>query len=131
MLNQSEPSITTFDEFAMSVDYSLMDNLNADPESTEDGDDRRPRQVFSGHFVPVMPTPIKDPEYVTHSSVFFNELGMSDKLVHDEKFKKVFCCFLALFLSFCARDSISCLWHKFLCLAVNLEPINSAICMHS
>lgn len=90
MLNQSEPSITTFDEFAMSVDYSLMDNLNADPEATEDGDDRRPRQVFSGHFVPVMPTPIKDPEYVTHSSVFFNELGMSDKLVHDEKFKKVF-----------------------------------------
>ena len=49
----AERSITTFDEFVRLADYSLMDTLNADPDATVDGDDRRARQVFSGHFVPV------------------------------------------------------------------------------
>jgi len=26
---------------------------------------------FSGHFVPVTPTPLADPEYVAHSRTFF------------------------------------------------------------
>ena len=74
----SEPCVTTYDEFARLADYSLMDNLNADPDARGDGDDHRARQVFSGHFVPVTPTPLPEPEYVTHSSTFFNELGLSD-----------------------------------------------------
>ena len=86
----AEPCVTTFDEFVQSADYSLMDTLNADPDATEDGDDHRPRQVFSGHFVPVKPTPIAEPEYVTHSSTFFNELGLSDELVRNAKFRQVF-----------------------------------------
>lgn len=72
------------------ADYSLMDNLKADPEATIDGDDRRSRQVFSGHFVPVQPTPLAEPEYVAHSSTFFQELGLSDDLALDEKFRQVF-----------------------------------------
>lgn len=64
-------SISTFDEFVRLADYSFMDSLNADPDATEDGDDHRARQVFSGHFVPVTPTPLPEPEYVTHSSTFF------------------------------------------------------------
>nr|WP_232826187.1 protein adenylyltransferase SelO family protein [Cyanothece sp. BG0011] len=67
-----------------------MDTLNADPDATVDGDDHRPRQVFSGHFVPVTPTPLAEPEYVTHSKDFFKELGLSDDLVLDEKFRQVF-----------------------------------------
>ena len=45
-----------------------------------DGDDHRARQVFSGHFVPVTPMPLAEPDYVTHSSTFFKELGLSDEL---------------------------------------------------
>jgi uncharacterized protein YdiU (UPF0061 family) len=86
----AEPCVTTFDEFARRVDYSLMDTLNADPDATIDGDDHRPRQVFSGHFVPVTPTPLAEPEYVTHSSTFFKELGLSDALALDEQFRQVF-----------------------------------------
>jgi uncharacterized protein YdiU (UPF0061 family) len=56
----------------------------------EDGDDHRARQVFSGHFVPVKPTPLAEPEYVTHSSTFFKELGLSDELALDAKFRQVF-----------------------------------------
>ena len=86
----AEPCVTTFDEFVRLADYSLMDTLNADPDATGDGDDHRARQVFSGHFVPVTPTPLAEPEYVTHSSTFFNELGLSDELALDAKFRQVF-----------------------------------------
>ncbi|MEM6434076.1 MAG: hypothetical protein AAF773_09525, partial [Cyanobacteria bacterium P01_D01_bin.115] len=86
----AEPCVTTFDEFVQLADYSLMDTLNADPDATVDGDDHRARQVFSGHFVPVTPTPLAAPEYVTHSSTFFQELGLSDELALDEKFRQVF-----------------------------------------
>jgi uncharacterized protein YdiU (UPF0061 family) len=90
----SKPSpghcVTTFGEFARLADYSLMDTLNADPDATVDGGDHRARQVFSGHFVPVTPTPLAEPEYVAHSSTFFKELGLSDELALDEKFCQVF-----------------------------------------
>jgi uncharacterized protein YdiU (UPF0061 family) len=94
MSYQSKPSatprITTFDEFMQLADYSLMDTLNADPDATIDGDDHRVRQVFSGHFVPVTPTPLAEPEYVTHSGTFFKELGLSDELAFNEQFRRVF-----------------------------------------
>jgi uncharacterized protein YdiU (UPF0061 family) len=94
MSYQSKPSatpcITTFDEFMRLADYSLMDTLNADPDATVDGDDHRARQVFSGHFVPVTPTPLAEPEYVTHSGTFFKELGLSDELAFNEQFRQVF-----------------------------------------
>lgn len=67
-----------------------MDTLNADPEATEDGDDHRYRQVFSGHYVPVKPTPLTEPEYVAHSHALFKELGFIDGLAFDEKFRRVF-----------------------------------------
>ena len=84
------PWVTTFNEFVQLADYSLMDTLNADPDATVDGEDHRARQVFSGHFVPVKPTPLPDPEYVAHSSTFFQELGLSDELALDEKFRSCF-----------------------------------------
>jgi len=82
--------VTTFDEFVTLADYSLMDNLNADPYASRDGDDHHPRQVYSGHFVPVTPTPLAEPEYVTHSSTFFNELGLSNALALNEDFRRLF-----------------------------------------
>jgi uncharacterized protein YdiU (UPF0061 family) len=94
MSYQSKPSatpcVTTFDEFMQLADYSLMNTLNADPDATVDGDDHRARQVFSGHFVPVTPTPLGEPEYVTHSGTFFKELGLSDELAFNEQFRQVF-----------------------------------------
>ena len=86
----ADPCVKTFDEFVQLADYSLMDTLNADPDATQEGDDHRARQVFSGHFVPVTPTPLAEPEYVTHSSTFFKELGLSDELALNEKFRQIF-----------------------------------------
>ena len=82
--------IKTFEEFLGKVDYSLLDSLKADPESLIDGKDHLPREVKSGHYVPVKPTPIIFPKYISHSKSFFNELGLSDELIYDEKFLSLF-----------------------------------------
>lgn len=94
MTNQAEtsekPKLSTFEEFAELADYSLMKALNADPDASEDGRDHYPRQVFSGHYVPVVPTPLPNSEYIVHSHTLFNELGLSHELAQDQKFSRVF-----------------------------------------
>ena len=82
--------IKTFREFTENVDYSLMDFLKPDPEAVIDGIDHLPREVTSGHYVPVTPTPITSPKYVLHSKSFFDELGLSNDLVKDECFVRLF-----------------------------------------
>ena len=81
---------TTFAAFAQRADYSLLESLQADPQATGDGHDHRPRQVFSGHYVPVTPTPIPAPELVAHSSTLFNQLGLGEALAHDDDFLRLF-----------------------------------------
>ncbi|MEB3256683.1 MAG: protein adenylyltransferase SelO family protein [Cyanobacteriota bacterium] len=67
-----------------------MDSLQADPQATADGQDHKPRQVFSGHYVPVTPTPLPEPDYVAHSATVFQELGLSEELAHDDAFLRLF-----------------------------------------
>jgi len=80
----------TLDDLAKLANYSLIDTLNCDPNATEDGIDHRSREVFSGHYVPVNPTPIKDPEYVAHSKGLFSELGFADSLAKSADFVRLF-----------------------------------------
>ncbi|MCX5937462.1 MAG: protein adenylyltransferase SelO family protein, partial [Cyanobium sp. LacPavin_0920_WC12_MAG_62_9] len=77
-------------EFAQRADYSLLDSLHPDPQARADGRDHQPRQVFSGHYVPVTPTPIPAPELVAHSPTLFHDLGLGDGLAHDEDFLRLF-----------------------------------------
>ena len=83
-------STATFAEFAERADYSLLEALTPDPESTADGEDHRPRQVLSGHYVPVTPTPIPEPQYLAHSRSLFSELGLSEDLAQDDQFRRMF-----------------------------------------
>ena len=89
---QTSPTtpIKTVAELARYTDYSLINTLTRDPDATLNGDDFMPRQVFSGHYVPVKPTPIDNPLYVAHSEELFRELGLSDDLAHTEAFKQLF-----------------------------------------
>ncbi len=80
----------TFSEFTKKADYSLMDSLQADPQATENGDDHLTREVTSGHYVPVTPTAIPEPEYIAHSKTLFNELGLSQGLALNEQFLRLF-----------------------------------------
>ncbi len=88
--SSTSEEIKTFADFARRADYSLMNDLKADPEATDDGDDHHPRQVRSGHFVPVTPSPIASPQYVAHSGALFDELGLKQDLAHDEEFRRLF-----------------------------------------
>ena len=83
-------NIATLADLAKLANYSLMDTLNCDPDATENGADYAPRQVFSGHYVPVNPTPIKDPEYIAHSRSLFRELGFDDSMAQLDDFVRMF-----------------------------------------
>lgn len=87
---ENPPTVDTLDDLAKLANYSLMDTLNADPDAKENGVDHVPRQVFTGHYVPVKSTPIEDPEYVTHSKDFFRELGFADSMAHSDDFVRMF-----------------------------------------
>ncbi len=89
-IKQTSPTVETLDDLAPLANYSLIDMLNCDPEAKVDGVDHSPRQVFSGHYVPVNPTPIKDPQYIAHSKNFFKELGFADSLAQSPDFVRMF-----------------------------------------
>ena len=80
----------TLDDLATCADYSFIESLNCDPDAKPNGADHVPRQVFTGHYVPVNPTPIADPEYVVHSKDFFHELGFADSLAASPDFIRLF-----------------------------------------
>ncbi|WP_404362665.1 YdiU family protein [Marinobacter sp.] len=82
--------VATLDDLATLADYSLVDTLNCDPEGNVTGADHAPRQVFSGHYVPVSPTPIESPEYVAHGKTLFRELGLADSMAQSENFVRIF-----------------------------------------
>lgn len=86
----SMETIPNLDHLAKLASYSFMDTLNADPDATSNGVDHYPRQVFSGHYVPVSPTPLENPEYVTHSKNLFRELGFADSMAQSTDFMRVF-----------------------------------------
>jgi len=87
---ETSPTVTTLNDLAKLANYSFLNGLNCDPDAKANGVDHAPRQVFMGHYVPVNPTPIKDPEYVTHSNNFFRELGFADSMAKLPNFVRMF-----------------------------------------
>ena len=91
MINENnKKNIETFGELTYLSDYSFIENLNSDPDAKHNGDNKYPREVFSGHYVPVSPTAIKEPIYISHSKNFFKELGFSENLLKSDDFIKLF-----------------------------------------
>ena len=87
---ETSPTVLTLDDLAKCADYSLMSTLNCDPQAKANGVDHESRQVFTGHYVLVKPTPIKEPEYVVHSKNFFHELGFAESMAESADFMRVF-----------------------------------------
>ncbi len=90
LFQETSPTIATLADLAKLANYSLMDTLNCDPDAKANGADHASRQVFTGHYVPVNPTPIADPEYVAHSKNFFRELGFADSMAQSADFVRLF-----------------------------------------
>ncbi|WP_410473455.1 protein adenylyltransferase SelO [Guyparkeria sp. TX1] len=89
-LPEKHSAISSLEELANVVDYSLMRTLKRDPDARTNGIDHAPRQVFSGHYVPVKPTPIENPEYVAHGRALFRDLGFDDSLARSDGFVRLF-----------------------------------------
>lgn len=89
-MNETSAPVKTLDDLARLADYSLLETLIPDPQARVNGVDHSPRQVFSGHYIPVNPTPIKEPHYIAHSQNFFKELGFDDTLATSEDFMRMF-----------------------------------------
>lgn len=89
-VREKPEKVETLKDLATLANYSLMDTLNVDPDAKADGIDYEPRQVFSGHYVPVKSTPIKEPIYVAHSKSLFKELGFDDSLAQSSDFISMF-----------------------------------------
>ncbi|WP_416397396.1 protein adenylyltransferase SelO [Allohahella sp. A8] len=87
---ETPTTVATLGDLAQLADYSLMDTLNSDPEGRASGVDHAPRQVYSGHYVPVSPTPLENPEYVAHGKNLFHELGFADSLAQSDDFVRMF-----------------------------------------
>ncbi|MFA9374227.1 MAG: protein adenylyltransferase SelO family protein [Poseidonibacter sp.] len=90
MKKNTKQNIDTLQELATLSDYSFINKLASDPDAKFNEDNKSPREVFSGHYVPVKPTPIKEPIYISRSEIFFKELGFSKKLIESDEFKKMF-----------------------------------------
>jgi len=87
---ETPTTVATLDDLAQLANYSLMDTLSSDPEGKASGADHAPRQVYSGHYVPVRPTPIENPEYVAHGKNLFHELGFADSMAQSDDFVRMF-----------------------------------------
>ena len=82
--------ISSLEDLSKLADYSFINSLNCNPDAKLNGVDYLPREVFSGHYVPVNPTAIKDPEYISHSKIFFKELGFNDEMALSPDFVGMF-----------------------------------------
>ena len=89
MENNSQ-KIKNIEDLSKVANYSFVNSLECDPDAQNNNENKHPREVFSGHYVPVKPTPIKEPIYISHSKEFFKELGFEEKLLENEDFIKLF-----------------------------------------
>ena len=69
---------------------ALLRNLAPDPEQARHAPNKTARQVKSGHYVEVRPTPLPAPRYVIHSRAFFQALGLADEVASDPAFMQFF-----------------------------------------
>eukprot|EP00164_Ancoracysta_twista_P005124 GFYU01006986.1.p1 GENE.GFYU01006986.1~~GFYU01006986.1.p1 ORF type:complete len:667 (-),score=146.77 GFYU01006986.1:111-2111(-) len=90
----STGSMTTLTEsvqrFAAQADQSYVNTLNVNPESADNEPNDTPRQVRSGHYVPVNPKPLGKPELVIHSPAMAETLGIDDEGAKSDAFRDFF-----------------------------------------
>ena len=86
----NSPAPLSFTAFLQCADYSLLRCLTADPEQARHAPNKTLRQVKSGHYVEVLPTPLPTPCYVIHSRSFFRELNLSESAASEGSFMQFF-----------------------------------------
>jgi uncharacterized protein YdiU (UPF0061 family) len=72
------------------LDFSYLRDLRADPEEEQHRPNTSPREVFSGHYVRVAPTPLRAPHLLAVSRELADALGVAPSECASEAFLKVF-----------------------------------------
>lgn len=75
---------------ADAADHSWLKQLTPDPETSKHAPNRSSRQVRSGHYVRVAPTPLSSPKLVLHSPAMAANLGIAEEDVHSPAFAAFF-----------------------------------------
>mmetsp|Transcript_59942 Transcript_59942/g.106646 ORF Transcript_59942/g.106646 Transcript_59942/m.106646 type:complete len:629 (+) Transcript_59942:51-1937(+) len=78
------------DALFSSANHSWVQKLNADPETEANEPNKRSREVKSGHFVRVKPTPLPSPKLIIHSPAMAETLGISESDCKSEEFAAFF-----------------------------------------
>ncbi|CAE8604653.1 unnamed protein product, partial [Polarella glacialis] len=73
-----------------SADHSWLQQLSADPETEKSAPNKTSRQVRSGHYVRVLPTPLPRPKLIIHSPDMAAALGVSDSECTSQEFAAFF-----------------------------------------
>jgi hypothetical protein len=89
-INGGVPELSTTNSLEVNWTKAGIYTLTVQETTKYNDDNKSPREVFSGHYVPVQPTPIKNPIYISHSETFFKELGFSENLLDSDDFIKMF-----------------------------------------
>mmetsp|Transcript_140584 Transcript_140584/g.244738 ORF Transcript_140584/g.244738 Transcript_140584/m.244738 type:complete len:609 (+) Transcript_140584:280-2106(+) len=80
----------TLEQFAAKADLSWVKQLKQDPDAEKNAPNRTSRQVLSGHYVHVNPTPLPGPELVMYSKEMAQELGLSNEACTSDQFAAFF-----------------------------------------
>eukprot|EP00927_Polykrikos_kofoidii_P030855 TRINITY_DN26547_c0_g1_i2.p1 TRINITY_DN26547_c0_g1~~TRINITY_DN26547_c0_g1_i2.p1 ORF type:complete len:609 (+),score=111.53 TRINITY_DN26547_c0_g1_i2:88-1914(+) len=81
----------SLEEFQGRADHSWLRDLEEDPEREKNAPNKDSREVKSGHFVRVRPTPLPNPYLVAVSPAMCSELGLSVEACQtDPRFVKFF-----------------------------------------
>jgi uncharacterized protein YdiU (UPF0061 family) len=76
---------------AQRADHSWTRHLTPDPENERRAPNRSSREVKSGHFVRVKPTPLRNPRVALYSAAMVGNLGIAeDDVVGSTRFAKFF-----------------------------------------
>jgi uncharacterized protein YdiU (UPF0061 family) len=81
----------SIDQFILCSDESWVNTLNPDPETEIYAPNKKSREVKSGHYVVVKPTPLPEPRLVTVSLDMARELGLDiNDCFNDPRFVRFF-----------------------------------------
>ncbi len=69
----------SFSEFYKTNDNSYTNQLTCDPETQKYWPNKTSREVLSGHYVLVNPTPLPDPFLITYDTTLAKQLNLSDE----------------------------------------------------
>ena len=89
-MRSAQRALVSLQRIATQSEQSWLQRLTADPETQRHEPNQSAREVTSGHYVEVFPTPLQEPELVVYSKEVAELLQISLEELESEAFKAFF-----------------------------------------